>query len=295
MTMRVFDHEIQATFELSVEGRPRSMVVKMKEDEAMRGAGPPPPPVPYIFDFPNDDGEELWLCHPVHDSPGLPTEFAGPGLVKMKRVPAQAVSASAALVEPLDVRCAHYMKAMSEILPALPQQLPELPSHDEIQRELVMTGRLSQLKQHYGVKVHRRAVELAKIAHHRREQAGVDAELMELACVFRARLVARRLLPDEEVPTHNAQAEQVELTVQAEQAEQAMRTEEAQQAEQTQQAKQVQQVQQAHAAFTAGGAKSTLMMPSALQHRLTAPHLPLLKTIANHSYSATPTHTYWLR
>lgn len=79
MTMCVFEHTIEATYELSVEGHPRSMVVRMKLEESHDGE-PPPPPVPYIFEF-HDGGKELWLCHPVGESAGLPTAFEGPGFI----------------------------------------------------------------------------------------------------------------------------------------------------------------------------------------------------------------------
>merc|ERR1712137_358906 len=62
MIMTVFDHKIDATFDLSVEGIPRSMVVKMKPEKDVRGTGPPPAPMVYIFEF-HDNDAELWLCH----------------------------------------------------------------------------------------------------------------------------------------------------------------------------------------------------------------------------------------
>eukprot|EP00930_Biecheleria_cincta_P027356 TRINITY_DN19223_c0_g1_i2.p1 TRINITY_DN19223_c0_g1~~TRINITY_DN19223_c0_g1_i2.p1 ORF type:complete len:334 (-),score=57.68 TRINITY_DN19223_c0_g1_i2:281-1282(-) len=53
MTMTVIGHPLKATFDLSVENTPQTMVVKMKPFGP--GGGAPPPPVPYIYEFHDND------------------------------------------------------------------------------------------------------------------------------------------------------------------------------------------------------------------------------------------------
>jgi hypothetical protein len=190
MKMTVFGHSLIATYELSVEGAPRSMVVKMKHE--VGPGSPPPPPMVYIFKFLDND-KELWLCHPVDGSKDLPTEFAGPGLVKHRCVaPAAAPGSAVDSREPVDVRCAQYMREMNKVLPLVPPQLPEKPSDQQIKEEVEICGRVSELKNRYGLEVHRRAVELAK------EPSRADGEEMqELAQQLRRRFTARKLLEEE--------------------------------------------------------------------------------------------------
>eukprot|EP00401_Gymnodinium_catenatum_P040302 CAMPEP_0117490008 /NCGR_PEP_ID=MMETSP0784-20121206/17331_1 /TAXON_ID=39447 /ORGANISM="" /LENGTH=416 /DNA_ID=CAMNT_0005284757 /DNA_START=52 /DNA_END=1299 /DNA_ORIENTATION=+ len=186
MTMHVFGHPVPATFELSVEGNPWSMVVRMKPEGNVAGTGPPPPPIPYIFEFKNDD--ELWLCHPV-GSDQLPTKFEGPGFDRMRRAPKEAANSGNASA-PLDERCAQYITSMSEVLPLIPQQLPERPSDDEIKHEVGIAEKLSKLKRSYGLEVHQRAVQLAKDPSLARGE-----DLAKLARGLQQRFIARKILP----------------------------------------------------------------------------------------------------
>merc|ERR1719454_582092 len=101
--MTVMGYKVAATYDLSVEGNPRSMLVKMDTPTGMNG-GPPPPPVPYIFRFESND--ELWFCHPV-DSPDLPQEFKGPGFTKYRR---NTVVPEVLPSEPLEVRVVRYLR-----------------------------------------------------------------------------------------------------------------------------------------------------------------------------------------
>jgi len=193
MTMSVFGHSLTSTYELSVEGNPRSMVVRMKQ-EVIPGQRPAPPMV-YIFQFQSDD-KELWLCHNVDgqdavSGAALPTKFEGSGLVKHRRVEAAAPVTEIVSDEPMDVRCVRYMQEMNKILPLHPPQLPEKPSDTQIQEEVEMCGKVSQLRRLHGLEVHQRAVELAK--------APADApneELKGLATDLRKRFIARRLLTE---------------------------------------------------------------------------------------------------
>lgn len=188
MNITVFGHSVQATFDLSVEGNPRSMVVRMSP-EGLGGSGPPPPPAPYIFEFHSgteDKDEELWLCQPV-GSKELPTKFEGPGFDRMRRAPKTATVEE--VLEPLDCRVASYMQEMNEALPLIPPQLPERPSEEEIEVEVQLMERVSQLKRRFGPEVHQRAVALAKDP----ELVG-EPVLTELALELRRRLIARRLL-----------------------------------------------------------------------------------------------------
>jgi len=188
MVMNVFGHKVQATFDLSVEGNPRSMVVRMKSDGMGPENGPPPPPVPYIFEFRSAD--ELWLCHPV-GSQELPTSFQGPGFMRMRKTIHVAEEISA---EPLDVRCARYMEEMNKLLPLLPIQLPEQPSDEQVKQEVALIDSMSALKRREGMDAHRRAVELA-----REPEKTASDDLRDLAQDFRCRLQARKLLPKEDL------------------------------------------------------------------------------------------------
>jgi len=194
MTMTVFGHSIPSTFELSVEGRPQSMVVTMNPDGAANGAGgaPPPRPAGYIFEFQGD--EELWLCSPTDPRGGLPEKFEGPGLVKLRRT--VLANADAGPVEAIDVRCTRYMKEMNKVLPVVPPQLPEKPSDDQIQQEVLLTETLCALKRREGPEVHRRCIGFAK------DPSSASNELLaSLARRLQKRLLARKLIdPSQIVP-----------------------------------------------------------------------------------------------
>jgi len=190
MTMTVFGHSLTSTYELSVEGNPRSMVVRMNQ-KLGPGSPPPTPPMVYIFEF-RDEDKELYLCHPVDGSKELPTKFQGSGCIKHRRVEAAKAASELVSDEPLDVRCARYMEAMNKILPPIPPQLPEKPSDEQIKEEIEICGRVSELKRLHGLDVHRRAVELAKDP-----ATAQDEEMMDLAQNLRRRFVSRKLLPEE--------------------------------------------------------------------------------------------------
>mmetsp|Transcript_63790 Transcript_63790/g.118507 ORF Transcript_63790/g.118507 Transcript_63790/m.118507 type:complete len:520 (+) Transcript_63790:68-1627(+) len=207
MSMSVFGHSVGATFDLSVEGLPRSMLVKMKGEEVGFGTGPPPPPVPYIFEFRGDD--ELWLCHSL-GGPGeaMPSKFEGPGFIKMRREAREDGAASALSNEPLDVRCLRYMQEWNEVMPLVPPQLPEKPSNEQVEDEVRITAKLSALKRRDGLEVHRRAVVIAKdpataLAGNPTLTAQERSTLSQTADEFRKRLMARRLITPEEVATES--------------------------------------------------------------------------------------------
>jgi len=194
MTMYVFGHPVKATFELSVECNPRSMVVRMKMEGNLAGSGPPPPPTPYIFDFSKGD-EELWLCHPVNTSE-LPSKFEGPGFDRMARTVCSTPEVDVDALEPVDDLCSQYILAMNDVLPLFPQQLPSRPSDDEIGHEVRIAEELAKLKRKYGVQVHRRAVDLAK------DPASAGNDLLETqAFDLQKRFIARRIIAD---PQENA-------------------------------------------------------------------------------------------
>lgn len=192
LTISVFGHFIEATFDLSIEGRPRSMVVRMKPESMGAGPGnPPPPPTVYIFEFHQEDGEEeLWLCHPV-GSNELPTKFEGPGFERLRRVQQDEPGEDES--EPLDDRCLRYMREMTNVMPLIPPQLPEKPSEAEVNEEVMRIERVSQLKRRFGLKVHQRAVELAKDPF----LALPGSELADLSLALRRRFLARRILEGE--------------------------------------------------------------------------------------------------
>merc|ERR1719359_2226551 len=121
-------HEVPATFELSVEGDPWSMVVRMTDPGDCSSGQPPPPPVGYIFDF---RGEELWLCH-GQGSRELPQKFEGAGFMRLKRAPPAAQVAGGSLED----RCRAYLREIVKALPLLPPQLPQQPSELEIAQEV---------------------------------------------------------------------------------------------------------------------------------------------------------------
>lgn len=188
MTMVVFGHELTATFELSCEGNPRSMVVRMKPMGNVAGTGPPPPPMPYIYEF-HDGGEELWLCHPVN-STELPSKFEGPGFDRMRRAPKEIPALEDSEVMPLDERCLQYISEMNDAMPLIPPQLPERPSDEDISQETLLLEALSQLKRRYGLRVHQRSVELAKDP-----SLAECPELRALAEGLQKRFITRRILP----------------------------------------------------------------------------------------------------
>lgn len=185
MTMEVFGHSISATFDLSVEGNPRSMVVRMKPEGA--DSGPPMPPMVYIFEF-QDNDEELWLCHPVGSSE-LPDKFEGPGFDRMRRAP-NAPEVVESDSEPLDERCRRYIREMNEVMPVIPPQLPEKPSNEQVNEELQIMEKIGELKKRFGLEVHQRAVELAKDP----TQASSE-ELIQLALELQQRFVSRKFIP----------------------------------------------------------------------------------------------------
>lgn len=189
MTMTVIGHPLKATFDLSVENTPQTMVVKMKAFGA--GSGPPPPPVPYIYEF-QDNDQELWICHPVNSNE-LPSSFEGPGFSKLRRTEKAntASDGNAASSEPLDERCLRYMQEFNQILPLVPPQLPERPSEDEISHEVLLMEKINKLKQRFGLEVHQRAMEIAKGPC----DTAANAELVKVAEDMRDRLVARKVLP----------------------------------------------------------------------------------------------------
>mmetsp|Transcript_34761 Transcript_34761/g.81143 ORF Transcript_34761/g.81143 Transcript_34761/m.81143 type:complete len:520 (+) Transcript_34761:93-1652(+) len=201
MAMSLFGHSVGATYDLSVEGKPWSMVVRMKGEEMGFGNGPPPPPVPYIFEFQSDD--ELWLCHSIAGpSEGLPTKFEGPGFIKMSRKELPAKEALKISHEPLDVRCIRYMTKMNEIMPLVPPQLPEKPSGEQVEDEIRVTAAISALKKEEGSEVHRRAIAIAKdpqgaLSGNPTLSEEQRATLRSLAEQFRKRLIARKLAPEE--------------------------------------------------------------------------------------------------
>jgi len=189
LKIHVFGQYVPATFDLSVEGNPRSMVVKMKPEGVGIGNGPPPPPRPYIFEF-HDNDQELWLCTPV-SSDELPTKFEGQGFDRLRRVAPEAPEVEdASDAEPLDVRCARYIRAMNKAMPLLPPQLPETPSEQEMSKEVLVMEKMSQLRRKYGTKVHMRALELAISP-----SSAESAELAEVALELQKRFVTRRILP----------------------------------------------------------------------------------------------------
>jgi len=189
MTMTVIGHALKSNFDLSVECTPQSMLVKM-QPSPMTGSAPPPP-VPYIYEFHNND-QELWICHPVGTSE-LPTKFEGPGFSRLQRVEKEKESKVNVSTEPLDKRCAQYMREFNEILPLMPPQLPERPSEEEVSQEVLLMERVTKLKQRFGLEVHQRAMELAKADGSL--PTDTDAELLRLASALRERLVARKVLP----------------------------------------------------------------------------------------------------
>jgi len=191
MTMYVFGHPVKATFDLSVEGLPRSMVVRMQPMGDVRGTGPPPPPMPYIFEFHEEDAE-LWLCHPVGTTE-LPTKFEGPGFEKLRKAPPLAPVNDSG--ESLDVRCAKYIAEMNQTLALFPEQLPAQPSEDQVRHEVQIAEKISKLKRDFGKEVHERAVELAKEP----SLAGTDEELIQLAKGLQQRFIVRRIIAEPKV------------------------------------------------------------------------------------------------
>eukprot|EP00928_Gymnodinium_smaydae_P086919 TRINITY_DN71306_c0_g1_i1.p1 TRINITY_DN71306_c0_g1~~TRINITY_DN71306_c0_g1_i1.p1 ORF type:complete len:453 (+),score=107.43 TRINITY_DN71306_c0_g1_i1:87-1361(+) len=188
MDMCVLGHTMPATFDLSVEGNPRSMYVKMKPEGDVRGTGPPAPPVPYIFEF-KKAHQELWLCHPVN-SDQLPDKFEGPGFVKMRRE-AKKVSDADDSRLPVDERAAKYIEKLNGILPIVPVQLPARPSDEDVAAEVLITEKMAKLKRSFGLTVHQRAVELAKHP----ELAAPDEKLQELSRGLQQRFIARKIFP----------------------------------------------------------------------------------------------------
>lgn len=188
MTMSVFGHEVSATYDLSVEGVPHSMYIKMQQTGDLRGTGPPPPPVPYIYEFHEDD-QELWICQPVGTTE-LPTKFEGPGFDRLRRSQGETAPAEEEDSEPLDSRCEQYISEMNQVMPLMPAQLPERPGEEEILEEARLMESISQLKRKFGLRVHQRAFELAKDP-----ASAPSAELSELAVGLQRRLVLRKILP----------------------------------------------------------------------------------------------------
>lgn len=193
MSMSLFEHEVFATFDLSVEGNPRSFVVRMKEDRSPRG--PPPPPIPYIFEFHGTgDEEELWLCHPVGTNE-LPQKFEGPGFDRMKKLKVELPSKLKMAEYPLEERCKQYISEMISMMPLNPPQLPQEPSRDQVSQEVFLVDRLATLKRAYGLEVHQYAILLAKEPEHLHgDHEHEDEHLLSLALELRKRLIARRII-----------------------------------------------------------------------------------------------------
>jgi len=188
MVMTVFGHKVISSFDLSVECTPQSMLMKMKPDGS-GGAGQPPPPMPYIFEF-HDDGKELWLCHPVGTS-DLPTRFEGPGFGRMRQASTVAIEDVEEMSsEPLDTRCALYMREMNEAMPLNPPQLPAQPNEGDINQEMMLIDKMSKMRRRFGMEVHQRSLELA-----RDPASAGETELKELAIGLQRRFVARKILP----------------------------------------------------------------------------------------------------
>lgn len=142
--LTVMGCSITSTYELSIEGNPRSMVLKPKSDVGP-GTGPPLPPIVYIFEFHEND-EVLWLCHPV-GTKDLPEKFEGPGFERMRRMPPDD-EADPAL--PLEERCRSYLTDMVEVMPLLPAQLPEKPGEDQVRTEVLLMERIAGIKRKHG-------------------------------------------------------------------------------------------------------------------------------------------------
>lgn len=195
-TISLMGHDVPATFELSVEGQPWSMVMRMKDIGHADSGGPPPPPVPYIFKIHDGKaGEELWLCHPM-GSKELPQEFEGPGFAVHHRAPEEKLEVKEGTIEEL---CAEYLVKMNATMPLLPPQLPAESLDEDIAAEVRITDQLSTLRREYGLEVHRRAMGLA-----RRPGQVSDPKLAALAGDLRQRLVARKILPSAEPETASA-------------------------------------------------------------------------------------------
>jgi len=207
MTMTVFGHRLPSTYELSVEGNPRSMLVKMKQ-EIGPGSPPPMPPMVYIIEFHEDD-KELWMCHPVDGSKDLPTKFEGPGFVRAHLVEPEADAVPS--TEPLEKRCADYMREMNKVMPLMPAQLPEKPDDEQIKEEVELCGRISELKRKYGIEVHQCAVALAKAP-----STAESEELKDLAEQMRRRFLARKLIEEPPKAKTPASAQAVPPTAAAE-------------------------------------------------------------------------------
>eukprot|EP00405_Crypthecodinium_cohnii_P015831 CAMPEP_0206450668 /NCGR_PEP_ID=MMETSP0324_2-20121206/18870_1 /ASSEMBLY_ACC=CAM_ASM_000836 /TAXON_ID=2866 /ORGANISM="Crypthecodinium cohnii, Strain Seligo" /LENGTH=433 /DNA_ID=CAMNT_0053920377 /DNA_START=113 /DNA_END=1411 /DNA_ORIENTATION=- len=209
MSITVFGHSINATYDLSVEGNPRSMVVKMKPEGLGAGTGPPPPPRPYIFEF-HDNDSELWLCTPM-ESDELPTKFEGPGFDRLRKATEEAAPDEDDATEPLDVRASRYIREVVDSMPLLPAQLPESPSDQQINQEVLIMEKISKLRRRYGVKVHQRALELAK-----NPESAKTTELRDLAAALQMRFVARRIItPPEEVAEAKKEEKPVEKSAPA--------------------------------------------------------------------------------
>jgi tetratricopeptide (TPR) repeat protein len=189
MTISVFGHAIESTYDLSIEGHPRSMLVKMKQAKGP-GSPPPTPPMVYIFEF-HDDDKELWLCHPVGTTE-LPTKFEGPGFCKNRRVDKALADDVDTSNDLLDVRCARYMREMNAAIPEMVRQLPEKPTDDQIREEVEICSKISRLKKYYGPEVHERAVELANMP-----EIAEGEDMKELAQQLRSRFVARKFITEE--------------------------------------------------------------------------------------------------
>lgn len=206
VVMTVMGMSFSSTYDLSIEGNPRSMLLKPKSEPGM---GPPMPDVVYIFEF-HDNDEELWLCHPV-GTKDLPEKFEGPGFERMRRVAAEV---EADLAKPLEERCRSYLAEMVEVMPLLPPQLPEKPEEDQVKTEVMLMESIAALKRKYGQDAARRAMELAK------DPSSADgAELAALAERLRQRLVARRILAPEEDEAAPPQSKQPQPQVRVTQSE----------------------------------------------------------------------------
>merc|ERR1719399_2490495 len=108
MTMSVMGQNLACKYQISILGRPRTMLCSMVMPP---GEGPPPPAMPYIFELRGEklgDDEELWICQPLTDPDSgkmeIATKFEGPGFIKLRRIGDAPKPPEP--TEPLDVRCA---------------------------------------------------------------------------------------------------------------------------------------------------------------------------------------------
>lgn len=201
MTMFVMGQALKTNCDVSVTGRPRSLRISMHVE---KNSGPPPPAMPYIFEFQGEKlaaDEELWLCQPSTDDRGktaLAEKFEGPGFCRMRRAQEATKTSDD---RPIDEQCELYIEEMVRILPELPAQLPEKPNDEELADQIKQTNDVANLRESYGIVVHRRSIDLAKAPH----TAG-SGRVQALALELQKRLLSRKLvsvtdiIPDPAMP-----------------------------------------------------------------------------------------------